>query len=733
MSRPIRFATFEADPASGELRKAGKLIKIQELPFRLLILLLERSGGILTREELQEKLWGPTNVDFEEGLNTAVRKLRDALGDSATNPRFVETLPRRGYRFIAPIHLEPVELEPAEESKPEAAEERSRPVHRGILFASGILFLLVIVFLARFWLNREQPLWTPLPPVQATRDSGLTTDPAISRDGLQLAYASDRGNSGNLDIWLQHVSGGEARRLTDDPADDREPDISPDGSEVIFRSERDGGGIYSVPTHGGSPRLIVKSGHVPRFSPDGKRIAYAVGHFGSGAFGGGLRVLTRASGATREVAPELLVAGQVAWSPDGRFLAFAASMALRESLKLWICPAEDGPATNIATLPASKKTALLGQAETVSMAWYDDQIVFSSAMQGENSNLWTSRIAPETRRLTGELKRITLGSGNEVLPSVSGNGKLVFANHNHSSNIWEVTIDKNGAAGGLRRQTQDRALNIRPSVSSDGSILAFISDRTGTSDLWIKDLVSGKEMALTRAVKEKLFAAISRDGNQVAYWVGNGVYLASVSDGASRLLCEKCGRPDDWTADGKLILSPGLDGAGIRICDPVTGQITNIASHQFLHTTAPNLSPDGKWITFHTAEKVATGQARVDSKRQVFVARYTGQWIPQESWIAVTDGSGLDREPRWSADGNQIYFLSDRDGFRCIWARKLDPRTKQPVGSIYPVMHSHNPGQSLLLVPNTGNVGITPVGANKLIFAMGELTGNLWLAQLQRR
>src|SRR3954452_5784904 len=101
--RRFRFGTFEADPGTGELLRAGRSVSLQEQPFRLLLALLERPAEIVTRAELREKLWGETHVDFEEGLNTAVRKLRDALGDSASNPRFIETLPRRGYRFIVPV------------------------------------------------------------------------------------------------------------------------------------------------------------------------------------------------------------------------------------------------------------------------------------------------------------------------------------------------------------------------------------------------------------------------------------------------------------------------------------------------------------------------------------------------------------------------------------------------------------------------------------------------------
>ncbi len=106
--KTIRFGVFEVDLRAEELRKRGVKTKIQELPFRVLAMLLERPGEAVTRQELQKRIWpSDTFVDFEDGLNTAIRKLREALGDDADNPRFVETLPRRGYRFIAPVTVEP--------------------------------------------------------------------------------------------------------------------------------------------------------------------------------------------------------------------------------------------------------------------------------------------------------------------------------------------------------------------------------------------------------------------------------------------------------------------------------------------------------------------------------------------------------------------------------------------------------------------------------------------------
>src|SRR5215510_10920037 len=122
---------------------------------------------------------------------------------------------------------------------------------------------------------------------------------------------------------MQLIAGGEPRRLTDDAADDHEPDISPDGSTVIFRSERDPPGIYAVPALGGEARLMIRDGHVPRYSPDGSRIAYSQGHSGSGGFGAKLHMYEPTTGSTKALAQERFVAGPASWSRDGSTLIFA--------------------------------------------------------------------------------------------------------------------------------------------------------------------------------------------------------------------------------------------------------------------------------------------------------------------------------------------------------------------------------------------------------------------------
>jgi len=106
LQSPIRFGAFELGLHSGELRKHGVKVKLRSQSFQILAMLLERPGQVITREELQTRLWGgDTFVDFDRGLNKAVNRLRDALGDSAESPRFIETLPKRGYRFIGAIEM----------------------------------------------------------------------------------------------------------------------------------------------------------------------------------------------------------------------------------------------------------------------------------------------------------------------------------------------------------------------------------------------------------------------------------------------------------------------------------------------------------------------------------------------------------------------------------------------------------------------------------------------------
>ena len=141
----LRFGVFELDPKAGELRKKGMKIRLQGQPVDILVMLLERPGETVTREELQEKLWpADTFVDFEQGLNNAMKRLRAALDDDAESPHFIETLPRRGYRFIAPVEstgIGKLQVEALNDVVPTHAPKRLRTLRLAILFGGCVLLL----------------------------------------------------------------------------------------------------------------------------------------------------------------------------------------------------------------------------------------------------------------------------------------------------------------------------------------------------------------------------------------------------------------------------------------------------------------------------------------------------------------------------------------------------------------------------------------------------------------
>jgi len=286
-----------------------------------------------------------------------------------------------------------------------------------------------------------------------------------------------------------------------------------------------------------------------------------------------------------------------------------------------------------------------GQIRPVSIAWFGDRLIFSTK-QGDSSNLWTGTLSPGTRRLSEKLLPLTLGSGNEASPSVSATGNLVFASHNYSAGIWEAVPRKDAFAGQMRPLTQNGAKNYRPTLSDDGEKLAYVSDRTGRFEVWVRDFKTGKEAALRSSATQKIFPAISRDGKQVAFWDGTAIFVGAASGGTH-----------DWSPDAKLVQEPLLDEDSITVKDPAASLPIKIVADERLHTTAPHLSPDGKWLAFHTVEVTRGSAPAIGKQRQIFVVPFVGAWTPRSTWMAVTDGQGLDREAKWAPDGNRIYFL----------------------------------------------------------------------------
>src|SRR6266567_3793534 len=221
-SRVVRFSIFEVDLRVGELRRNGVKVKLQNQPFQILAMLLERRGELVTREELRARLWSvDTFVDFGNGLNSAIRRLRDALGDTAENPTFVETLGRRGYRFIAAV-----EGSPAKEIRIVAAPERSKSSSRSSWVATGFICATAIAVIAwalwRYPLRRAEVVERKL---TANSAENSVTSMGVSPDGKYLAYSDNTG------IYLKLIRTGETHPVLLPPDfSGRVDDWFPDGT-----------------------------------------------------------------------------------------------------------------------------------------------------------------------------------------------------------------------------------------------------------------------------------------------------------------------------------------------------------------------------------------------------------------------------------------------------------------------------------------------------------------------
>ena len=215
-----------------------------------------------------------------------------------------------------------------------APEQPTEPsvLRKPIALSSAVLMTIAAVVIAATLVWLVHPGSQPTRPAtyqitQLTRDSGLSYQPSLSGDGKLMAYASDRAAEGNLDIWVQQVPRGNPIRLTRNEADDHDPHFSLDGTTVVFRSERDGGGVYTVPALGGEERILAKLGRRPRFSPDGREVAYWTGESPFVFSLSHIYIVKATGGQPRRFQPDFDWVSHPVWSPDGRRILFSGSKA----------------------------------------------------------------------------------------------------------------------------------------------------------------------------------------------------------------------------------------------------------------------------------------------------------------------------------------------------------------------------------------------------------------------
>jgi Tol biopolymer transport system component len=557
-----------------------------------------------------------------------------------------------------------------------------------------------------------------------TYDSGFTTDPAVSPDGFLVAYASDRSGEGNLDIWVQNIGTGDRVRLAANPADDYEPSFSADGSKVAFRSDRDGGGVYTVAVLGGDLKLVAKKGRGPRFSPDGRSIVYWVGE--SYFVRTQVYVVPATGGTPKAIQPDFYGAHDAVWSSDGKYLMFWGQRNESSAPDWWVTPVDGGEPVQTAAFAAFAGENLVAAGPA---AWAGDQVFFSA--RRDTTNLWKAIISPRTGRISGSPRRLTIGTDQEGKPSVAANGNIVFSTVAASTNVWSLPVDLNNGkvTGDLQRMTRDLSTEVFPSISKNRR-LAFSSDRSGKREIWVKDLALSTNTMVAFSPSEFDSPKITPDGSKVAYAVSSPEWAIHVvsSSGGDEKVYKNCGPPRDFSSDGTKLLFEAKTCSPycVGLLDLTQGATKELIKHPRLALYPESLSPDGQWIAF---------QARPvdnDSTRTIYITPFhNGSVGGPETWIAVTDGREMDREAKWSPDGATLYFLSERDGFRCIWGQRLDRQTRRPTGTAFPVYHFHHSQQSLTSLGSPGKVGLS-VTDNGLLFSLADTTGNIWMARRRR-
>jgi Tol biopolymer transport system component len=276
-------------------------------------------------------------------------------------------------------------------------------------------------------------------------------------------------------------------------------------------------------------------------------------------------------------------------------------------------------------------------------------------------------------------------------------------------------------SGSVRRLTADAFDHSYPAVSADGQKISYSSRRSGTRDIWVKELSTGKETVVSAPPAAAFGSVFSPDGVKVAYRSldkqGSALQVASLADG-SRERVSECTSSGGWSSDGKSLLCVGAVPARISIVDLDSRQVRGLLNHAIYTLWNPRFSPNDRWVSFNATEP---GRSRI------FVAPVGKSGLIRESeWIAITDGV-WDDKPRWSQDGNTLFFMSERDGFRCIWAQRLDS-SKHPVGHAIPIFHAHEAQRSLLNV-QVGSLEMS-VARDKIVFNMNERVGNVWMTNV---
>jgi len=698
----ISFGPFSADLQTQELKKHGVRLRLPGQSFQILKMLLERPGSLVSREELHAALWPlDTFVDFEKGINAAVKRLREALGDSPDDPKLIETLPKRGYRFIGTItSLPPTPVPPVEyvEGRPSWLK-----VGAWILAVAVCAFITVFAY-SKFWHRAESLTFTPVP---FTAYDGNETMPTFSPDGSQIAFAWDGDpppGSKGFDLYVKVVGSEHLLRLTRQPCKCLLGIAwSPDGTRIAFhRTNGENSGLYVVPALGGPEKRLRSTGAVPSpsasisWSPDGKWIAFTDSLPTAEQLGALNNTLIN-SQRIFLLSPESLESKQIshaegcihdgmpAFSHDGKHLAY---LCLRNPND-W----ESGIySMTISGGPPRLITTFVGWSDPLGIAWTadDKKLILSRPVRKFEYELDEVAIAD------GSMQNFSFGQ-NPAWPAISAKGdKLAFRTSSTQVNIWRKDLlHPQSPAVKLISSTHEQRL---PQYSPDGKHIAFTSTRGGISEVWMSD-ADGTHLVQISNFRNSWTGTPrwSPDSKKIAFDTRRSghpeVYVADISELMPRKLVTNI--PEmlvpSWSHDGKWIyfesftraqdapVTPGqlYDGEKIYRCPAAGGDAVPLSSNPGM-TAQESFDEKAVYFTDET-----------DLGRHVRVAKISEPQVANES---IVEGMpSMWSTDLWTVVQGGIYFAPE-DSPRSI--HYFDFNTKQ-VRHIFDVEKDFDGGLSV--------------------------------------
>jgi serine/threonine protein kinase/Tol biopolymer transport system component len=599
----VRFGIFELDLSAVQLCKQGRHIELQDQPFHVLSLLVQRPGEVVTREEVRRALWpADTFVEFDQRLNTAIKKIQQALDDSAENPRFIETIPRKGYRFIAPVSG--LEI---------PARGAAGPVQRpSRLWLAAGLFLLAIVGFAGWLLNtRTGTSDAPLVPLPLTSYPGAEWHPSFSPDGNEVAFQWRRPEQDHSDIYVKLVGAGEPLRLTNGPAANYSPAWSPDGRSIAFLRKLPNAksGVFLISPIGGSERKLseVEPASCLAWHPSSKWLV--ITDKTSPEESPSLFSLSLENGEKRRLtSPTQKTNGDQdpAVSPGGDALVFTRN----SGANTW----------DLYLVALSEAFTPKGQPRRITFdstfsyvpAWMPDgrAIVYSSGSPHDPALYKIAFSRPGWR--PGKPQRLAFASVGARNPTVSRQGRLAYSIATIDANIWRLEL--NGAGRTIkppRRLIASTHLDHNPTYSPDGTRIAFASNRSGSHQIWVSNSDSSGTAQLTffRGPGYTASPYWSPDGRQIYFGSTAegqyGVYVISSEGGQPKRLGSEA--PESWSRDGKWVYFHRGDEIWKR---PAVGggrmiQITRTGGAQAVE------SPDGRLLYYLKENKEFTSLWKV--------------------------------------------------------------------------------------------------------------------------